>query len=98
MAEFLKGPKGQVYTYPITRWGPDGKPRQFEEGDKIPDNYSRSPTEKVEAADDLADLKKDELEALAEKEGIDIDAIEGSGANGNVLVDDLRNAIKEARA
>lgn len=97
MANHLKGPKGQVYLYPVTRFAKDGKPRQFEEGDKIPDSYSRHPVEQDEA-DDLADMKRDELESLAEQEGIDIDAIEGSGANGNVLVDDLRDAIKAARA
>lgn len=45
----------------------------------------------------LGDLKRDELEALATQEGIDISKIDGSGKGGNVLNDDLRDAIEAKR-
>lgn len=43
---------------------------------------------------DLSDMNRKELEALAKERGIDLEAIEGSGKNGNVLVDDIRDAIE----
>ena len=44
-------------------------------------------------AKSLADMDRAELEALAEQDGIDLSEIEGTGASGNVLVDDIRNHI-----
>lgn len=45
----------------------------------------------------LSDLKRDELEALAKKEGIDVSLIDGSGKGGNVLVGDIVDAIEAKR-
>lgn len=45
----------------------------------------------------LSELKRDELEALAKQEGIDLSKIEGSGRGGNVLNDDIREAIEAKR-
>lgn len=46
----------------------------------------------------LSAMTKDELTAQAEAEGVDIAAIEGTGKDGNVLVDDIRAAIEAKRA
>lgn len=45
-------------------------------------------------AEDLSELKKGDLEIRAGQMGIDIESIEGTGANGNVLKDDLIDAIE----
>lgn len=52
----------------------------------------------AETGKPLADLRRDELEAVAAGEGIDIEKIEGTGSDGNVLVDDIRKAIEAKRA
>ncbi|MEL7434243.1 MAG: hypothetical protein AAFN11_09870 [Chloroflexota bacterium] len=41
----------------------------------------------------LGSMKRDDLEDAAERLGI-LDDIEGTGADGNVLVDDLRDALR----
>lgn len=46
----------------------------------------------------LSGKTRDELLAIAAGEGVDIDAIEGTGKDGNVLVDDIRDAIEANRA
>lgn len=101
-----KGPKGQIYIWPSYRFGPDGEKRLFDKPEDVPADFGRSPpdnpvakatTPPPPADDSLDDLKKSELIALAEEEHIDLDAIEGSGKNGNVLVDDIRDAIREKR-
>jgi len=45
----------------------------------------------------LTGMTKDELEAQAELETVDLTAIEGTGANGNVLAKDIREAIEANR-
>lgn len=45
----------------------------------------------------LSGMTKDQLVAQAALEGVDVEAIEGSGADGNVLVADLKAAIEAKR-
>ena len=57
--------------------------------------YARKPTAKraknATADFDVHSAKKAELEAEAERRGVEV---EGTGADGNVLVDDLQKALK----
>lgn len=46
----------------------------------------------------LSGMRKDDLIAQAEAEGILIEQIKGTGANGNVIADDIRAAIEAKRA
>lgn len=46
----------------------------------------------------LSGMRKDDLIAQAEAEGILIEQIKGTGANGNVVADDIRAAIEAKRA
>lgn len=48
----------------------------------------------VEIPENLEDMTKADLTALATKLGIEIDQIEGTGANGNVLKEDIKAAIE----
>ena len=45
----------------------------------------------------LTGMRKDQLIAQAEKEGVIVEQIKGTGANGNVLADDIRAAIEARR-
>lgn len=46
----------------------------------------------------LSGMRKDELIAQAEKEGVIVEQIKGTGANGNVIADDIKAAIEAKRA
>jgi len=46
----------------------------------------------------LSGLDRAQLEAEAEAEGVDISAIKGTGAGGNVLMGDIKDAIEAKRA
>lgn len=46
----------------------------------------------------LSGMRKDDLIAQAEAEGILIEQIKGTGANGNVIADDIKAAIEAKRA
>lgn len=46
----------------------------------------------------LSGMRKDELIAQAEKEGLIVEQIKGTGANGNVIADDIKAAIEAKRA
>ena len=46
----------------------------------------------------LSGMRKDELIAQAGKEGLIVEQIKGTGANGNVIADDIRAAIEAKRA
>lgn len=46
----------------------------------------------------LSGMKRDELEAQAKAEGVDLEAIKGTGKDGAVIVADIRNAIEAKRA
>lgn len=46
----------------------------------------------------LSSMTKAELTAQAEAEGVDLEAITGTGASGNVVADDIRAAIEARRA
>ena len=48
----------------------------------------------VEIPENLDEMTKADLTAIATKLGIEIESIEGTGANGNVLKDDIRAAIE----
>lgn len=45
----------------------------------------------------LSGMTRAELEAQAAKEGVDLEAIEGTGASGNVRNDDIKAAIEAKR-
>lgn len=72
------------------------------EGEDIPDQpESQAPAKKPAQVthQDLEDAKtKADLIAIAEAEGIDVEVIEGTGAQGNVLMDDIKAAIADKRA
>lgn len=66
------------------------------------DKAAETVDEETEAADNsdadgLPETKK-ELEKLAKAEGIDVDAIQGTGANGGVVKADIVKAIEAKRA
>lgn len=46
----------------------------------------------------LSGMTREELEAQAEAEGVDVASIKGTGKDGNVLVGDIRKAIEAKRA
>jgi hypothetical protein len=46
----------------------------------------------------LSGMSKDELGAQAKAEGVDLDKIKGTGADGNVLMGDIKAAIEAKRA
>jgi pyruvate dehydrogenase E2 component (dihydrolipoamide acetyltransferase) len=61
----------------------------------------KDPTPEPEGDDpgaDLEGLKRPELEKLAKGLGIDLDALEGTGKDGNVVNNDVKDAIVKARA
>lgn len=62
------------------------------DSDPVPDSI---PTPDPEP--DLASLSRQELDDLAAELGIDLDQIDGSGRNGNVIADDVRAAIEDHR-
>lgn len=45
----------------------------------------------------LSGMQRDELEAQAKKEGIDLDQVKGTGKGGNVLMGDIIKAIETKR-
>lgn len=45
----------------------------------------------------LSGMDREALEKQAEIEGVDVSKVEGTGANGNVLVGDIRDAIEAKR-
>lgn len=98
--------------FPGWRYGPKGELELFQREEDVPKGWSRTPTEPHPLDRDgdghpggsepveppaLSGMSKAELEAQAEAEGVDLEAIEGTGANGNVLVDDIRSAIEAKR-
>lgn len=90
--------------FPGYRYGPKGECELFQSEDDVPKGWHRNTPEglaklelKDEDTDDLDGLDKEALEATAIAEGIDIEAIKGSGKGGNVLVKDLRAAIEVKR-
>lgn len=52
----------------------------------------------VLAEGDAFPTTRDELEKLAADEGVDVSAIEGTGARGHVKNEDIANAIMDKRA
>lgn len=101
--EFLA--PGQVKAIPAKRVRavPDGI-IEVDPSDIEPDDSEPLPPPPTDLVDDgpegekpLSDLKRDELDRLAEKEGIDVSLIEGSGQGGNVLKDDVIAAIEAKR-
>lgn len=62
--------------------------------DPAPPELAKKATEDLPKLDGL---NKQQLEAQAKAEGVDLDSIEGTGANGNVLVGDIKDAIQAAR-
>ena len=71
------------------RMDPDGQdlPVQDPPGDDQPEDLPS-----------LDGMKKDELEAQAKKEGLDLEQIKGTGKNGHVKASDIEAAIKAKRA
>jgi hypothetical protein len=90
--------------FPGYRFAPDGTPVLFEREEDVPkgftrthpDNWSDDPkVDRDKPADGLDDLNREELEALVEADpDLDLDDIVGTGANGNVLVADIRKALR----
>ena len=56
-----------------------------------------SPKASPSSGPDLSNMNRKELVKQAVEEGVDLDAIEGSGTGGNVLVGDIRDAIEAKR-
>lgn len=92
--------------FPGYRYSPDGKEHAlFENESDVPEGWMRNTPEglaKLKAEEpegaDLDELDRGELETLAKAEGIDLEKITGTGKDGNVLVGDIRDAIKAAQA
>ena len=86
----------------VTVKGEDGEPLLINESDYDPDKYEMfdgsAPATNPDNSDaDGLPETKAELEKLAVSEGIDLEKIAGTGANGNVLKDDVIAAIKAKR-